>query len=67
MTWAFIGDKHNIARLPTGPMILHDGGTVHIADPWLGKVEPKPSRAEVLLFELLMYWFGTRGLHICLR
>lgn len=44
-------------------MFLHDSGTIHVSDPWLNKVEPKPSGSEVLLFELLMYGFGARGSH----
>lgn len=63
VAWASIGDKDNIAGLSTGPMFLHDGWTIHIPDPWLNKVEPKPRRSKILLFELLMYGFGARGRH----
>lgn len=63
VSWASTGDKDNIAGLPTGPMFLHDSGTIHVSDPWLNKVEPKPSGSEVLLFELLMYGFGARVSH----
>jgi hypothetical protein len=62
VVWTSIGDKDNIARLSTRPVFLHNGGTVHVADPWLENVESEPSRAKVLLFELLVYGFGW-GLH----
>ena len=44
-------------------MILCEGRTVHVTDLWFDNVEPKPSRVEVLLFELLLYGLGARGLH----
>lgn len=63
VAWAPIGDEYDITGLPTGPVVLREGGTVHATDPWLDDVESKPSRVEVLLFELLLYGFGVRELH----
>lgn len=64
VAWASIGDEDDITGLSTGPMILGEGGTIHITDLWFNNVEPKPGRVEVLFFELLMYGFGVRSLHI---
>lgn len=63
VAWASIGDEDGITGLSTGPMILCEGGTVHVTDPWLDNVEPKPVGVEVLLIELVLYGFDARGLH----
>lgn len=63
VAWASIGDEDDITGLSTRPVILGEGGTIHITNPWFNNVEPKPIRVEVLLFELLMYGFRARGLH----